>query len=209
VKSMRRRQILEQMRRVDRSVVMTTTVVMSSYRPLPEPPTFVSRAAKAVKTLKSRTPAKLYIYETLLKWLSGSDHCPHPRLWYNRRSAPHWGMPRGRCSRQQGRRLACRHRPAGLLLLTVSRRAVATLRLCVDGRFRGDRPCAGAPLPHAALRLCRMSRAPSGEGWLARGWRVAAAGPTRPAHDGQAPHAHSSGGASPRVAGRPEGRRTP
>jgi hypothetical protein len=58
------------MRRVDRSVVMTATVVMGSYRPLPEPPKFASCAAKAAKTLKLRTPAKLYIYETLLKWLA-------------------------------------------------------------------------------------------------------------------------------------------
>ena len=42
------------MRRVDRSVVMTATVVMGSYRPLPEPPKFVSRAAKATKTSKLR-----------------------------------------------------------------------------------------------------------------------------------------------------------
>jgi hypothetical protein len=49
---------------------MTVTVVMSSYRPLPEPPEFVSRAAKAAKTLKLRTPAKLYVYETLLERLA-------------------------------------------------------------------------------------------------------------------------------------------
>src|SRR4029450_9582734 len=63
-------QRLEQMRRVDRSVVMPATVVMGSYRPLPEPPKFVSRAAKVAKTLKLRTPAKLYIYETLLERLA-------------------------------------------------------------------------------------------------------------------------------------------
>jgi hypothetical protein len=67
VKSTRRLQILEQIRRVDRSVVMTATVVIGSYRPLPEPPKVVSRAANAAKTLKLRTPAKLYIYETLLE----------------------------------------------------------------------------------------------------------------------------------------------
>jgi hypothetical protein len=48
---------------------MTATVVMGSYRPLPEPPTFVSRAANVAKTLKLRTSAKLYIYETLLERL--------------------------------------------------------------------------------------------------------------------------------------------
>jgi hypothetical protein len=58
------------MRRADRSVVMTATVVMGSYRPLPEPPMFVSRAAKVAKTLKLRTLAKLYVYETLLEGLA-------------------------------------------------------------------------------------------------------------------------------------------
>ena len=49
---------------------MTATVVIGSYRPLPEPPKFVSRAAKVAKTLKLRTPAKLYIYESLLERLA-------------------------------------------------------------------------------------------------------------------------------------------
>lgn len=40
--------------------------VMGGYGPLLEPPEVVSRAAKVAKTLKSRTPAKLYVYETLL-----------------------------------------------------------------------------------------------------------------------------------------------
>jgi hypothetical protein len=44
--------------------------VMGSYRPLPELSKFVSRAAKAAKTLKLRTPAKLYIDETLLERLA-------------------------------------------------------------------------------------------------------------------------------------------
>ena len=48
---------------------MTVTVVVGSYRPLREPPEVMSHAAKAAKTLKSRTPAKLYIYETLLERL--------------------------------------------------------------------------------------------------------------------------------------------
>jgi hypothetical protein len=57
------------MRRADRSVVMTTTIVMGSYRPLPEPPKFVSRAAKVAKTLKLRTPARLYVYDAVLERL--------------------------------------------------------------------------------------------------------------------------------------------
>src|SRR5262245_38769525 len=58
------------MRRADRSVVMTATFVIGSYRPLPEPPTFVSHAANVAKTLRSGTPAKLYKYETLLEGLA-------------------------------------------------------------------------------------------------------------------------------------------
>jgi hypothetical protein len=42
---------------------------MGSYHARPEPPVGVSRAAKAAKTLTSRTHAKLYIYETLLQRL--------------------------------------------------------------------------------------------------------------------------------------------
>ena len=57
------------MRRADRSVVMAVTVLVGSYRPLPEPTEVISRAAKVAKTLKLRTPAKLYIYETLLERL--------------------------------------------------------------------------------------------------------------------------------------------
>lgn len=67
---MRRLQVLEQMRRVDRSVVMSATVMMGSYRPLPEPPKVVSRAAKVATTLKARTPARLYAYETHLERLA-------------------------------------------------------------------------------------------------------------------------------------------
>src|SRR5262245_53139092 len=43
---------------------------MGGYGPLLEPPEVVSRAAKVPKTLKSRTPAKLYIDETLLQGLA-------------------------------------------------------------------------------------------------------------------------------------------
>jgi hypothetical protein len=57
------------MRRVDRSVVMTATVVTGSYRPLPKPPKFVSRTANAAKTLTLRTPAKLYSRKPLLERL--------------------------------------------------------------------------------------------------------------------------------------------
>jgi hypothetical protein len=43
--------------------------VLGGYCPLLEPPEVVSRAAKVTKRLKLRTPAKLYLYETIFKWL--------------------------------------------------------------------------------------------------------------------------------------------
>ena len=48
---------------------MAVTVLVGNYRPLPEPTEVMSRAAKVANTLKLRTPAKLYIYETLLERL--------------------------------------------------------------------------------------------------------------------------------------------
>jgi hypothetical protein len=48
--------------------VPIAAAVMGGYGPLLEPPEIVSRAAKVAKALKSRTPAKLYIDETLLGW---------------------------------------------------------------------------------------------------------------------------------------------
>src|SRR5262245_60782978 len=43
---------------------------MGGYGPLLEPHEVVSRAAKVAKPLKSSTPAKLYVYETLLQGLA-------------------------------------------------------------------------------------------------------------------------------------------
>jgi hypothetical protein len=49
--------------------ILPATVVVGGYCRLPKPTEVVSRAAKIAKTLKSRTPAKLYVYETLLQRL--------------------------------------------------------------------------------------------------------------------------------------------
>jgi hypothetical protein len=57
----------------DTSGVGTAMVVMGSYRPLPEPAEVMNRSAKAVKALRSRTRAKLYVEETLLERLA--QHC--------------------------------------------------------------------------------------------------------------------------------------
>jgi hypothetical protein len=57
-------------RRGDISEVPVAAEVMGDYCPLLEPPAVVSRAAKLAKTLKSRTPAKLYSCETLLERLT-------------------------------------------------------------------------------------------------------------------------------------------
>jgi hypothetical protein len=53
----------------DTSGVTTAPEVLGGYGPLLEPPEVVSCAAKVAKRLKSRTPAKLYVYETLLERL--------------------------------------------------------------------------------------------------------------------------------------------
>jgi hypothetical protein len=66
--STRRLQRLE-WRKVDRSGVMTVTVVVGGYRALPEPLAAITRIAKSAKLLRFRTPAGLYLYDTLLEGL--------------------------------------------------------------------------------------------------------------------------------------------
>ena len=51
------------------SGVVVAAQVMGSYGPLWEPLTIVGHAAKVTKKLTSSTPAKLYVYETILGWL--------------------------------------------------------------------------------------------------------------------------------------------
>jgi hypothetical protein len=46
---------------------VAVTVVVDGYRPLTEFCTAITRRANSAKVLKSRTPAKLYVYETLLE----------------------------------------------------------------------------------------------------------------------------------------------
>jgi hypothetical protein len=50
--------------------ILPATVVMGGYCRLPKPPEVGSRAAKVAKTLKSSTPARLNVYETLLERLA-------------------------------------------------------------------------------------------------------------------------------------------
>jgi hypothetical protein len=68
--------MLELIERARRSGVMIVTVVMGHYRPLPNPTELMSRVAKIAKALRSRTPAKLYIYETILKLAAGEFQGP-------------------------------------------------------------------------------------------------------------------------------------
>jgi hypothetical protein len=49
---------------------MAVTVVVGSYRPLPGPTEFMSRAANATKALTFRTPARLYVDDTILERLT-------------------------------------------------------------------------------------------------------------------------------------------
>jgi hypothetical protein len=43
-------------------------MVVGSYHALPESLMAIIRKANSAKELRSKTPAKLYVYETLLKW---------------------------------------------------------------------------------------------------------------------------------------------
>jgi hypothetical protein len=47
-----------------------TVTVVDAYSTRADPPELVSRAAKVAKTLKSRTPARLYVDDTLLERLA-------------------------------------------------------------------------------------------------------------------------------------------
>jgi hypothetical protein len=49
-------------------------VVESGSRALPESLKVTTRVTKALKALRFSTPAKLYVYETLLGWLSHNYH---------------------------------------------------------------------------------------------------------------------------------------
>jgi hypothetical protein len=98
-------------RRGDTSGVAIAAEVMGGYGPLLEPPVVVSRAAQLAKTLKSKTPAKLYVYKILLersgasppghgagtpavhpgRACCGVPATPPPAQGCGRRrSAPHW-----------------------------------------------------------------------------------------------------------------------
>jgi hypothetical protein len=49
---------------------MVVTVAVDGYRPLTEFCTAITRRANSAKVLKSRTPARLYVHETLLERLA-------------------------------------------------------------------------------------------------------------------------------------------
>jgi hypothetical protein len=72
--------MLEWMRQVDRSVVMTVTVVVCGYRALPEPLAAITRIAKSAKLLRFSTPARLYLCDTLLEGLLQDLHEPAAAL---------------------------------------------------------------------------------------------------------------------------------
>ena len=55
-------------RRADRGGVANVTVV-GGYRTLPKCLTAIIRMANSAKVLRSSTPAKLYVDETILEWL--------------------------------------------------------------------------------------------------------------------------------------------
>ena len=47
-------------------------------------PKVSSRAAKVSKIVIFSTPARLYLYDTLLGWLSHNYHCPYALRWSSR-----------------------------------------------------------------------------------------------------------------------------
>jgi hypothetical protein len=49
---------------------MTVTVVVGGYRALPKPLTAITRIAKSAKLLRFRTPARLYLYDTIFERLT-------------------------------------------------------------------------------------------------------------------------------------------
>jgi hypothetical protein len=61
---------LEQRRKADASGVATVTVVVGGYRALPKSIIAITRRANSAKLLRSSMPAKLYVYETILKQLA-------------------------------------------------------------------------------------------------------------------------------------------
>jgi hypothetical protein len=60
-----------------------TVTVMGGYRPQPECFTAITRRANSAKVLGFRTPAKLYVYETILRWRRDEYHRPYQHLvWW-------------------------------------------------------------------------------------------------------------------------------
>jgi hypothetical protein len=55
--------------KADASGVVTVTVLGGGYRALLESLTVITRRANSAKELRSRTPARLYVYETILERL--------------------------------------------------------------------------------------------------------------------------------------------
>lgn len=64
---------------------MTVTVV-GGYGTRAEPPKLSSRAAKVARKLRSRTPAQLYVYDTLLGWPQQNHFLPCQGRWNSENS---------------------------------------------------------------------------------------------------------------------------
>jgi hypothetical protein len=66
---MKRLQRLKRNRRADRGRLVTITVLVDGYCTRPDSLTLSSRIAKVLRRLRFRTPAKLYVYDTILERL--------------------------------------------------------------------------------------------------------------------------------------------
>jgi hypothetical protein len=60
---------------------VTSTVVIGGYRTLPECLMTITRRANSAKVMRSRTPAKLYVYEAILRRLTQHFQDVAAELW--------------------------------------------------------------------------------------------------------------------------------
>jgi hypothetical protein len=74
-KSPRRLQSRERRRSEKASGVVTVMMVVGGYHALPESLMAIIRKANSAKELRFRTPAKLYVYDTLLGRQKHNYHC--------------------------------------------------------------------------------------------------------------------------------------
>lgn len=134
--------------------MLTVTVLMDGYWTRPDPLKLRSRTAKVARRLRSRTPTKLYVYDTLLGWCSHYYH--YPCLWRQNRD-------RGGRRVEGAEAVRAPVRPAKRCMRMVSRASwmVSAGRMVARCRASLDVPAPGGPMPrrppaHARDALARL-----------------------------------------------------